>query len=94
MIISKTPKEIAKAMGLSPSKAVEWQVRYDLTKKIIELVNLEDLTISEVAKGAGTSRARVTEVLKGQTEGISVDVLLRILGGLGSTVKISFKKAS
>ena len=92
--ISKTSKEIAEAMGLTPSKAVEWQVRHQLTEKIIKVVKSDKWTISEVAKQAGTSRARVTEVVKGNAEGISVDVLLRILGALGSSVKISFGRAS
>ena len=53
--ISKTPKDVAKALGLSPSKSVEWQVRHDLTKKIINLVKSQKLTVSEMAKRAGTS---------------------------------------
>lgn len=92
--ISKNPSELAEAMGLPPSKALEWQVRHQLTEKIGKIIEKEKWTISEVAKKAGTSRGRVTDVVKGNTEGISIDVLLRILGALGSSVKISFGKAS
>ena len=94
MTVTKTPKELAEAMGLPASKAVEWQVRHQLTEKISKTIKSGKWTISEVAKKAGTSRARVTDVVKGNTEGISIDVLLRILGALGSTVKVTFGKAS
>jgi len=92
--VSKTPFELAEALGLSPSKAVEWEVRHQLTTKIQKIIETEKLTISQVAKNAGTSRARITEVVKGNTEGISVDVLLRVLGALGNRVKMTFKKVS
>ena len=92
--VSKSASDVAEVMGLPPSKAVEWQVRYQLTEKIGQIIRKEQWRVSEVAKKAGTSRARVTEVLKGNAEGISIDVLLRILGSLGSSVKITFKKVS
>lgn len=94
MTVSKNAKDVAEAMGLPASKAVEWAVRHQLTEKIGSVIKSEKWTISEVAKLAGTSRARVTDVVKGNTEGISIDVLLRILGALGNSVKISFRKAS
>lgn len=91
--ISKNPKEVAEALGLPLSKAVEWEARYQLTQKITSIVEKEDWTVSAVARESGTSRARVTSILKGETEGISIDVLLRVLGALGSTVKMTFRKA-
>ena len=94
LTVSKSASDVAEVMGLLPSKAVEWQVRHQLTEKIGQIIRKEKWTVSEVAKRAGTSRARVTEVLKGNTEGISIDVLLRILGSIGSSVKITFKKVS
>ncbi len=92
--VSKNPKELAEAMGLAPSKVLEWQVRHQLTKRIGKIIEKEKWTVSAVAKKAGTSRARVTDIVKGNTEGISIDVLLRVLGALGASVKISFGKAS
>ena len=92
--VSKNATALAEDMGLPASKALEWQVRRQLTDKIAHIIKSEDRTISEVAKKAGTSRARVTDIVKGNSEGISIDVLLRVLGALGSSVKISFQKAS
>ena len=94
IIVSKSASDVAEAIGLPPSRAIEWKVRHQVTEKIGEIMQKEEWTISEVAKKAGTSRARVTNILKGDTEGISIDVLLRVLGSMGSSVRLSFKRVS
>ena len=71
-----------------------WQVRPQLTDKIGQVIEKENWTIFDVAKQVGTSKPRVPEVVKGNTEGISFNVLLRVLGALSSSIKISFKKVS
>ena len=58
------------------------------------MVRKNKLTVSLVAKNAKTSRARVTQVLKGDSQGISIDVLLRILGAVGQSITIQYKKAA
>jgi predicted XRE-type DNA-binding protein len=93
-IITKNASELAKALGLSSSDAVEWEVRHSVTKKIIAIVEKKSLTITLLAKESGTSRARVTKILKGETAGISLDVLFRVLGATGQKVKLSYKKAA
>ena len=93
-IVSHSPKELAEAMGLTPADAVEWVLRYSLSQRIIETAERNCLTVSQIAKEAKTSRARVTKVLKGDSQGISIDVLLRILGATGQSIKISYMKAA
>jgi transcriptional regulator with XRE-family HTH domain len=92
--VSKTAKELAKALGLTPADALEWEVRYAISQKIIKSVKKTKITITDLAKSSGTSRARITRILKGDSLGISIDVLLRVLGACGQTIKLSFKKAS
>jgi predicted XRE-type DNA-binding protein len=92
--VSHNPKELAEALGLSSSVALEWDVRHKVTRKIIEVVDSEKLKITSIALKAETSRARITRILKGDTEGISLDVLLRILGAVGQRVEMKFKSAS
>lgn len=94
IIISKNAEEIAQTMGLSKSATLEWKVRYQITNKIIDVIKQDKWTISAVAKMAGTSRARITQIMKSDTGGISIDVLLRVLGALGNSIKISFKKVA
>jgi predicted XRE-type DNA-binding protein len=92
--VSRTSKDLAMALGLSPLDAVEWQVRYEITKKIIEIVEKSSMSITEIANCSGTSRARITKILKNDTTGISLDILVRILAALGTEIKISFKKVA
>lgn len=93
-ITSKNPKDVAKALGLTNADALEWEVRHTVTQRIIEVVNKKELTITQVAKDSGTSRARVTRILKNDNLGISLDVLLRVLAATGQKIELSFKKVA
>ena len=92
--VCKTPKELAQALGLSNLDAIEWQVRHVITKKIIESAEKSGMTVTEIAKQAGTSRARISKILKDDNTGISLDILVRVLAVLGNEIKISFKRAA
>jgi hypothetical protein len=94
VIINKSAKELAKTMGLNTSHSVEWELRYAITKQIIKVFKNENFTVTEIAKNSGTSRARVTRILKDDTFGISIDVLLKVLEAVGESLKISFKKVA
>ena len=94
VVVTKNSKELAAALGLSPLDAIEWEVRLMITNKIISSTERSELTVTDIAKIAGTSRSRITKILKNDTHGISLDVLVRVLGALGEEMKISFKKAA
>ena len=91
---TKTSKDLAMALGLTNADAVEWEVRHSITQKIIDTVDKKSLTVTEVAKNAGTSRARITKILKGDSLGISIDVLIKVVASLGQKIKIDFKKVA
>lgn len=93
-MVAKNAKELASQMGLSPAHALEWETRYSLTNKIVETIKKNGLTVTQVARRAETSRARITHILKGDSHGISIDVLLRVLAAAGQTIKITYKKAA
>ncbi len=92
--INKTPRSLAKSLGLSFSDALEWEVRYSVTQKIIATVEKKSLTVTQLAKDSGTSRGRITKILKDDSFGISLDVLFRVLGATGQKVKLSYKQAA
>ncbi|MBI2339766.1 MAG: XRE family transcriptional regulator [Deltaproteobacteria bacterium] len=94
VFVSRNAHELAEAIGLGPADAVEWELRYSLTRRIADTVKRNRLTVSAVAKNAKTSRARVTRVLKGDSQGISIDVLIRILGAVGQEIAVHYKKAA
>jgi transcriptional regulator with XRE-family HTH domain len=92
--VSRNAKELARALNLDESVGVEWEMRFSLTQRIIEIVKRDHIRITEIAKKAETSRGRVTRILKGDTTGISLDVLARILGAVGQKAKITFSKSA
>lgn len=93
-IVARNSSELAKALGLTPADGLEIEVRSDLNDKIIEVVNKKELTHVQVAKLARTSRTRITAILNRNTQGISTDLMLRVLASLGVQAKIQFKKAA
>ena len=93
-MINKNPRDLAVSLKLNSCDAVEWEVRYSVTKKIIETAEKEQLSVTRLAKLSGTSRARITKILKDDTFGISLDVLFKVLGATGQTVRLNYKKAA
>lgn len=93
-IVTRSAKELAAALGLSPADGLEMEVRSDLNNKIIQVVQAKGLTHAEVAGLAGTSRSRVTAILNRNTMDISTDLMLRILAALGVHAKLQFRKAA
>ena len=91
--VARTPEALAKALGLSAADAKEWQVQYDLLKRLKKIVRKEKITHADLARRAGTSRTRVTAILNDNLEHVSSDLLIRILGSLGYRVRISVSRA-
>lgn len=90
--VAKTPEALAEALGLSAAEAKEWQVQHVLLKRLREIVRREKITHAVIAQRAGTSRTRVTAILNGNLEHVTSDLLIRILGSLGYTVRISVSR--
>lgn len=93
-VISKNAEDLAKALNLPKSTAIEWQVRHEVTEEIIKMFSRNEMTITDFAKKAETSRGRITRILKRDTSDISLDVLLRVLGATGQKIELKFSKAS
>jgi predicted XRE-type DNA-binding protein len=91
-IIARNAAELAQLLGLSPSDAVEMEVRSQINDKIIDAVARSGLTHAQVAKAAGTSRTRLTAILNRNTGQVSTDLMLRILAALGYRAKLTFTK--
>lgn len=93
-IITRTPTELAEAMGLTAADGAHWVFRSQLTDKIIEIVKKRKLTHASVAKLAQVSRTRVTAILNRNLQETSTDQLIRILGALGLHIKAVFELAA
>ena len=94
VIVTRTPSELARALGLTPADGAEIELRSALNSKIVEAVRCKNLTHAQVAGLARTSRTRITAILNRNTKAVSTDLLLRVLYSLGYTAKITFKAAA
>jgi predicted XRE-type DNA-binding protein len=92
-IIATTPEELAGTLGLSRAEAEEWEFQHALVKRLKEIVRRKKITHAQIAKGAGTSRTRVTAILNGDLEHVSTDLLIRILGSVGYRVRFSVARS-
>jgi predicted XRE-type DNA-binding protein len=90
--VARTREALAEALGLSVADAKEWQVQYELLKRLKGIVQRERITHAEIAKRAGTSRTRVTAILNDNLESVSSDLLIRVLAALGYRVKVSVSR--
>jgi predicted XRE-type DNA-binding protein len=93
-VVARNAGELAEVMGLSRADGIEFAVRSALNTKIIEVIEKRGLTHAQVAERAGTSRSRITAVMNRNTKDISTDLMLRILGALGVSAKVTFGRAA
>ena len=90
----RTAEELGRALGLSMADTAEIEFRSELTVALAKIIQAGRLTHADIAKGAGTSRTRVTAIANGNTHGVSTDVLIRVLAATGHRAKVRVKKAA
>ena len=90
----RTAEELGRALGLSMADTAEIEFRSELTVALAKIIQAGILTHADIAKGAGTSRTRVTAIANGNTHGVSTDVLIRVLAATGYRAKVLVKKAA
>lgn len=90
----RTAAHLGRALGLSAADTAEMEFRSDLTVALAKIIQAGRLTHAEIAKGAGTSRTRVTAIANGNTHGVSTDVLIRVLAATGYRAEVRVKKAA
>ncbi|CAI4033908.1 HTH_37 domain-containing protein [Nitrospira tepida] len=90
----RTADELGRALGLSQADTAEMEFRSELTLALAEIIQAGRLTHAEIARLAGTSRTRVTGIANGNTHGVSIDVLIRVLAATGHRAEARVKKAA
>jgi len=93
-VVARTAGELAEILGLERADGIEIAVRSALNTKIIEVIAKRKLTHVQVAHLAGTSRTRVTAIVNRNTKDISTYLMLRVLGALGVSAKVTFGRAA
>ena len=84
----RSAEELGRALGLSVADTAEMEFRSDLTVALVTIIEAGSLTHAEIAKRAGTSRTRVTAIANGNTQGVSTDVLIRVLAATGHRAEV------
>ena len=90
----RTAEELGRALGLSMADTAEIEFRSELTVALAKIIQAGRRTHADIAKGAGTSRTRVTAIANGNTHGVSIDVLIRVLAATGYRAEVRVKKAA
>jgi predicted XRE-type DNA-binding protein len=93
-VVARTAGELAEVLGLDRADGIELAVRSALNTKIIQVIQKRGLTHARVAALASTSRTRVTALLNRNTKDISTDLMLRVLGALGVSARVTFGRAA
>jgi predicted XRE-type DNA-binding protein len=93
-VTTKSASDLAEALGLARADGIEIAVRSALNTKIIDVVMKRGLTHAAVAALARTSRTRVTAIMSRNTKDVSTDLMLRVLGALGVTARVTFGRAA
>ena len=91
---ARSTRELAEVLGLADADRVALEVQLELTERIAREVRRLDITHANLARLAGTSRPRVTAILNGNLEGVSTDLLLRLLAALKVRVELRFRRAA
>jgi predicted XRE-type DNA-binding protein len=89
-----TAEELGHVLGLSKAEAGEMEFRSKLTCALAKIIQHGKLTHAEIAKLAGTSRTRVTAIANANTQGISTDLLIRVLSATGHRAELRVRKVA
>jgi predicted XRE-type DNA-binding protein len=94
VIRAKTAEDLGSALGLSAAETGEMEFRSELTCSLAKIIRNGKHTHAEIARRAGTSRTRVTAIANGNTQGISTDLLIRVLSATGYRAELRVRKTA
>jgi len=93
-LVARNSKELAEVLGLTGADRAALEIQFELAEQIGLEVRRAGMTHARLAELAGASRPRVTAILNGNLDGVSTDLLLRILAALGVRVRLRFQRAA
>jgi predicted XRE-type DNA-binding protein len=93
-VTARNSKELADVLGLTEADRAALEIQLELAEQIAVEVRRGGVTHAHLARLAGASRPRVTSILNGNLDGVSTDLLLRILAALGVRVRLRFQRAA
>ena len=79
-------KNIFRAIGFSDAKAQVLTIKADINSAIYDAIKKKGLTQAQVAKLWGQAQPRVSEVMRGKIDLVTIDKLVNYLALLGGRV--------
>jgi predicted XRE-type DNA-binding protein len=93
-VVARNSRELAHVLGLSEADRAAIEVQLELAEQIALELRRAGMTHASLARLARTSRPRLTAILNGNLDGVSTDLLLRVLAALGVRVQMRFHRAA
>ena len=93
-VVARSSRELTDVLGLSESDRAAIEVQLKLAEQITLELRRAGMTRACLARLAHTSRPRLTAILNGNLDGVSTDLLLRVLAALGVRVQMRFHRAA
>ena len=91
-IVTDTPAEIAKALGLDSATDVAlMEYKAQLSGLAGRAIAVSHLKVNEIVRRSGVARSKVSAIKNGALVGISSDLFLKVIAAAGG--KVSFKLA-
>lgn len=88
--VTKSSGNVFKDLGLP--NAGERKVKADLAIRISTMITRQSLTQKKAAKVLGIDQPRVSDLMRGNLSGYTIDRLLGYINALGSDVEIVVKR--
>jgi predicted XRE-type DNA-binding protein len=86
--------EIAKMVGVSPSRGMEAVIKAQLITAILETVQKKKITHAELAKRAKLPRSAVTGILSGSLQKVTIDRVLKLIEASGLIAEVRIKNSA
>lgn len=87
-----TGAALSKILGISRARGMEAVIKAQLISAVIEVIEKEGLTHSEIAARSGLPRSAVTGILSGSLQQVTIDRVLRLVEAAGLHAEIKTKK--
>lgn len=87
-------QNVWEALTDDPHEAKILSVKSKLTMLVVQHIRSKGLTQVEASKLTGVSQPRISNLMKGQLDKFSIDMLLTLVSKLGNEVEVDFDPCS
>ncbi len=86
--------QIAKIAGVSPARGMEATLKAQLISAVLEILEKDQITHSELAKRSKIPRSAVTGILTGSLQKVTIDRVLKLVEAVGLTAEVKVKRVA